>query len=323
MSLLALIYATATKLALSLKTSSPTYSASITPLKDMTKHVAALSHCVNMLNTNEHGRTFSQEAVGLVRDVLISVRSLLQILLDIEVSDDRDKWKEEYLVRTGTLHDIIENARSSNGLSKDNTSAVAKIWSRDLGPLEDGVREVAEMIEDAQSGDIEADEVDDDGWDELGLGPNKTLDKDELDRTSKVHTALRLTALLHKKISSDLLPLRNLPFGALDKFASLSPTLLSTSDELIASLFSPQDVSHIRQELDSFTHIIYDVKEAVGLILGDKSSETVEEAMENLTLNGQALGKNKSRKRWFDGCFEQITRALEKAAVILNANTQS
>jgi len=186
MSLLALIYATATKLALSLKTSSPTYSASITPLKDMTKHVAALSHCVNMLNINEHGRTFSQEAVSLVRDVLISVRSLLQILLDIEVSDDRDKWKEEYLVRTGTIHDIIENARSSNGLSKDNTSAVAKIWGRDLGPLEDGVREVAEMIEDAQSGDIEADEVDDDGWDELGLGPNKTLDKDELDRTSKV-----------------------------------------------------------------------------------------------------------------------------------------
>jgi len=139
----------------------------------------------------------------------------------------------------------------------------------------------------------------------------------------QVHTALRLTALLHKKISSDLLPLRNLPFGALDKFASLSPTLLSASDELIASLFSPQDVSHIRQELDSFTHIIYDVKEAVGLILGDKSSEKVEEAMENLALNGQALGKNKLRKRWFDGCFEQITRALEKAAVILNANTQS
>ncbi|THU91161.1 hypothetical protein K435DRAFT_801486 [Dendrothele bispora CBS 962.96] len=325
MSLLALIYATATKLAISLKTSSPTYSAAITPLKDMTKHVAALSHCVNMFNINEHGKTFTQEAVSLVRDVLISTQSLLQLLLDIEVSDDRNKWKEEYLVRTGTLHDIIENARSPTGLSKDNSSAVAKIWNRDLGALEDGVREVAEMIENAQCGDIGEDEDDDDdGWDELGLGSSKTLDKDELGRTFKIHTVLRLTALLDKKIASDLLSsqLRNLHPGTLDKFASFSPALLSASDELIASLFSPQDVPSVKKELDSLTHIIHDVKEAVYPLFSE-TSETAEEAMEKLSLNGQAPGKQRSQKKWFDGCFEQVSKAIESAAVTLNTNTET
>jgi hypothetical protein len=109
----------------------------------------------------------------------------------------------------------------------------------------------------------------------------------------------------------------------LDKFASLSPALLSASDEVVASLFAPQDVSSIQNELGSFILIIQDVKEAVGIFLDEASSESAEEAMKKLSLNGGTEKNSPRKKKWFDGCFEQICKALDSATATLNANTQA
>lgn len=84
------------------------------------------------------------------------------------------------MVRTGTVHDLIENAK---GISKDNIAAVRRKWIENRGSLEDGFREVGEMIEDEAE---DNNDDGDDGWDELGFGKGSKMSTDELERTKKV-----------------------------------------------------------------------------------------------------------------------------------------
>lgn len=181
-SLLSLIYAAATKLALSLKPSSPTYSASLTPIKEISERVAAVAHCVLFIDPNHHGATLFKEAVETVKDVIEATSYLADAFLAAASTPNPG---DEYLSRTGTVHELAEKAKN---LSLSNVLAVQKRWKQDRASLDDAVGELHDMIERAEADDG-ADQVDadfDDGWAEFGIGSDKKLEVDELARAKKV-----------------------------------------------------------------------------------------------------------------------------------------
>ncbi|KAF5391385.1 hypothetical protein D9757_001894 [Collybiopsis confluens] len=313
LSLLSLIYGSVTKLSLALKPSSPTYSACLVPIQDLSNRMIALSHCINMFSPSEHGATLTKEMLSIATNLTSAVGALASTLLEIERSGQTSGG--DYLVRTGTVHDIIETTRSKDGLSIDNLIAVRRIWQQDIGPLEDGIREVEEMLQDAQS---EANPEEDDGWDELGIGPSKPLTEEESKRAAKVLNVLRLCNVLHKKVISDVLsgPPSSLSNNFLDKLASLSPTLLSTSDELISTLDSPHDVNSITAELSAVQRIVDDIRNLLSSLKTDPdlNALTGQLAGTSLTEKAAVPTNRNPREKWLNACFDQITKAVQLAA---------
>jgi hypothetical protein len=186
-SLLSLTYNATTKISIALKPSAPTWSASLTPLKDLSSHIAALAHCVALFNSAVYGATLKEVVVAAIVDVFNSVAKLVGVFLGAANGNGDDADAEEYLMRTGVVHDSIERAKT---LARDNSEAVRTQWEADLGGLEDAFREVGDMVEDRgqDSGNAEEEPKldDDDGWDGLGFDSGKKMNKDELDRTKKV-----------------------------------------------------------------------------------------------------------------------------------------
>ncbi|KAF7322975.1 hypothetical protein HMN09_00077100 [Mycena chlorophos] len=292
-SLLSLLYAAVTKVSLVLKPAKPAYQAALAPLKDLSDHSSALFHCSRHFLPEVHGATLVQEIEFLVKDAMEAIRALAQCFLDVESSGIRTasgQAGDEYMVRTATAHTVLKRDVSTN-----NLAAVRKRWSNDAASLEDGYREVGEMIEDADSLDEEEDGFDD-GWDELGLGKSQQLDPDELERTKKIHGILRLVQPLHKRILTDVLPLSSLDIATLDALASESRALLCASDELVAALYAPQNAAAIRTELTAFRAVLGQLE----LLLNPLESQ-----LANLTLGSS------SAKKWIDTCFAQVYKAVD------------
>jgi cyclin-D1-binding protein 1 len=197
-SLLSLVYAQITKLAICLKPASPTYSAAVSPLQEMSKHVIAIATCAALFDEDVHGTTLVQEVRSAAREVLESVDAFLKTLRNLLNSTAAPEDNQEYLVRTGAVHELIEHARGPNGLSKTNLDAVRRRWDADQDVLKDAFKEFEEMLEESTD---EADEEEDefgDGWDELGLGTQKMTDK-ELARAKSVRS-YNFTLRLHLDI---------------------------------------------------------------------------------------------------------------------------
>ena len=177
-SLLTLIYTSTTKVALVLRPAAPAPSAALAPIKDLGTSVTSLATCAILFDV--HGSTLASEVRSLARDVLETVRGLASMFVERE--------EEDYLVRTGTVHDLVEKARRD--LPADNLAAVKKRWKADRGMLEDSLEEINAMIE--EGGQDEQDGLDEEGlddeWDELGFGSSKKMSEVELERTRKVRT---------------------------------------------------------------------------------------------------------------------------------------
>ncbi|KAG1782491.1 hypothetical protein EV702DRAFT_1041319 [Suillus placidus] len=338
-SLLSLIYNSSTKLALALKPSSPTYSASLPVIVDLTNHTSGITHCIHLLNPDLHGATLIKELQHEVTAILEALRAVVQTFLNLAARGPSipksGSAGEEYLVRTGTLHDLITRARGPNGIPKDNISAIRRRWKQDRGALEDSLREVSEMIDGAEgseSDDIEGDNLDD-GWDQLGLGDTGLkMDKDELARAKnvqhlsatfksplfkrticQVHSVLRLTTLLHKRIFLDLLsstPTSPPPSFALDALLLQSHALLAASDELVSSLYIPQNPATIRKESLALLDIINGLQLQLRIFFPDTSS--LEQQLSGLSIEGDKSASTPSKptadKKWFDICFDQVTK---------------
>ena len=177
LSLLSLIHASSTKVALALKPSSPQYKAALTPLKDLSKNVAALIHSI-LLMRRDQSATILKEYTSLVQNVIGAVESLAHIFLDSSATAT-----DEYLVRTGTIHDLIDMARKPGGLSMISRDAVRKKWLQNHESIVDGAEEIQQLCSPKDTKDD--DDFIDDGWEELGINPTK-LSHSELDRTEKV-----------------------------------------------------------------------------------------------------------------------------------------
>jgi hypothetical protein len=180
-SLLAYLYSATTKTAISLKPTSPTYSASLSPLKDLSTNVSNLSHNIRLVQ-NAHGATVLKELQLAARSVISAIQGLAETLLS-----DANATKEPsdaYLSKVGEVHDAIDKLRSNtDGLSSNNVAAARKVWAADQSSLSDALRELQDMPE---SGD---DDGFDDGWDELGIDSSSNkLSPEELERLRKVST---------------------------------------------------------------------------------------------------------------------------------------
>lgn len=175
-SLLTLIYTSTTKLTLVLRPSAPAPSAALGPISDLGTSVTSLAACATLFDL--HGATLSSYAREATQGICGAVKSLA----DTFVEDAG----EEYLVRTGTVHDIIEKARRE--IPADNLAAVKGRWKADRGMLEDSLEEINSMVEEhGLAGGEDLDDEDfDDEWDELGFGSTKKMSEVELERTKKV-----------------------------------------------------------------------------------------------------------------------------------------
>ncbi|KAF8350710.1 hypothetical protein F5887DRAFT_857007, partial [Amanita rubescens] len=279
LSLLAILSHNITKAALVLNPSSPSYTAAIAPLIEIAAKLTSISHCVRLL-TPTHGKTFANEATSLARQVVDAVRSLAQTLN--ATIDHPDIARDDYLVRTATVHDLIDKARGPDGLSADNVSAVRKLWLNDQASLVDGYEELVQMIEDVPK-------EFDDGWDDLDLG-TVPLSEIEIERAKKAKNLLQLSTLLHKRIATDILSsiYSSDSNPHLDLLPQHSSALLVASDDLVASMYGPQNTENMVTELTSFKTVIQNLQAPVTpLLLQDKS------------------------KKWFNTCFEQIFKAAD------------
>lgn len=294
--------------------------------------MAALTHSAQLFNVDTHGATLTKEVITTVKDVIEAIRALVQtfLALQIDAGSGTGTAGEEYMVRTGAVHDLIDKSRGAKGLSKDNLEAVRKKWTENRGALEDGFREVGEMIEEAEGSDGDDDE-DDGGWDELGLGKGTKMTPDELERTKKVwkditptlflyspvdiqvHGLLRLTTLLHKRILLDLLdtpaPLSSgisaIPNTSFDTLLFTSTALLAASDDLVSTLYTSQDPLAIRTEIISFIDVVRSLQSNLLVFFPIEAQlSEMNIGLEKRT-NGNEIAKKGGRK-WFDTCFEQI-----------------
>ncbi|KAJ7685160.1 hypothetical protein DFH06DRAFT_1264492 [Mycena polygramma] len=301
LSLVSLLYAATTKVSLALKPSSPTYSASLAPLKDLADHVSALFHCASLFVPDAHGATLVREVHSLVKDAIEAIRALVQTFLAIETSGSRQSSGhagDEYMVRTATVHNILDNARA---LSANNLLATRKRWAQDAASLDDGFQEVADMVDEEEGTDEDEDEMFDDGWGEIGIGKSQKMNAEELNRTKQVHGILRITQLLHKRILRDVLSTSKEPpsNSTLDDLSSLSHKLLSAWDELVSTLYTPQDPEKMGTELGLFRKIISDFQASL------VQPDALETQLEQLSL-GRSTGS-----KWFDTCFVQLFKALD------------
>ncbi|KAF8654156.1 hypothetical protein AX16_003685 [Volvariella volvacea WC 439] len=308
LSLLTFLHNSTTKLSIALKPSSPTYAAAMTPLKDLAAHVNALTHCAGMFAV--HGKAISREAETLAADVIKSIRDLHQTFLDIDSGDASQA--DKYLVKTGTVHNLIDTARSTSGLSSSNAEAVRKTLAQTQASLDDGLSELQEMLDDTNESDK------DDGWDELGLGTPQKLTSAEVERVKKAHMVLRLSTLFHKRIHTNLLsPQNQWNPTTLDKLPSLSAELLTRTDELVSTVYG-HNSEEILSEFMSFKTAFTELRDIVQAFFAEAP---IDQAMSQLSTNEVSRPVQKGSKQWFDTCIEQIDKSSQALVVALQSNT--
>jgi cyclin-D1-binding protein 1 len=167
LSLLSVIYSNTTKLSIALNPSSPAYSATAIPLKDLITHSSTLASNASSFLPNVHGRALTAEVHATAIDVLTAVQDLahahLSLLIKSASKDDAaisnsKTASDTYLAKTGVVHELIAQAKADHpqGLSRTNLIAVRKRW-----------REHSDLVADAAAVlEIEADPPDDDDDDD-------------------------------------------------------------------------------------------------------------------------------------------------------------
>lgn len=176
-SILSLLYAATTKVALALKpVPSPEYKAALVPLRDLSNNTAALVHSVQIMRCRE-GATLAAEYSKTSRYILTAIQSFVIMLLQTDSQSN-----EETFVAAGKIHELIDMAKKSDALPVDNRSAVKMILSQNQESLADGWEELQEIGEAEE--DQDQDKLDD-GWDELGLGPEQKYTPQESERIDK------------------------------------------------------------------------------------------------------------------------------------------
>jgi Grap2 and cyclin-D-interacting len=199
-SLLSLLYSNITKLSIALNPSSPTYSAAITPLKDLTTHSSTLVSNASLFRPNVHGRTLTAEMHSTTKSVLTALQELVHAHLSLLAKATTHTYKDatigsssrndEYLAKTGVVHELIRQAKAEHhpqGLSKTNLVAVRKRWREQYEIIADAVSTLE--IEASPTPDGEDDEDDlDDGWDdpELNLSDSGKQSPEQTELAKKV-----------------------------------------------------------------------------------------------------------------------------------------
>jgi hypothetical protein len=131
-----------------------------------------------------------------------------------------------------------------------------------------------------------------------------------------VEGLVKVTLLLHKRIINDVLSSKSQGEDdlSLNKLAVLSGSLLTASDDLISSMYSPQHLDIITSYLHSFLGVSQDIRKII-LLPYDKA---LQERMDASSLADQPREKT---GRWFTTCFDQIDKCGAKVlATLATAN---
>ncbi|TFY51389.1 hypothetical protein EVG20_g11021, partial [Dentipellis fragilis] len=308
LSLLTLLYSDTNKLSIALNPASPTYSAALTPAKDIAKRVGILASNAASFDPHAHGRTLTKEVHQLVKDILSAIRELAQAHLNL-TKDDAQKSKagkgaagEEYLVKTAAVHNLIQRAKSSgaDGLSESNLQAVKKVWDEHGETIDDSVFEFKDMVE--EGGDEEEDE--EDGWDEGGFdfgsikinGPQRKL-------AETLEGLYKRTFELHEEVSKSMLssPSRispDIPQDALDLLTEKASTLSYTADELSSRIYcQPEDpsVMELHEVRDEFADALEDIAKSVDILWNNEDKKGV-------------AGKGSSA--WFEKQYAELAKSI-------------
>ncbi|KAF7789515.1 hypothetical protein EIP86_000461 [Pleurotus ostreatoroseus] len=335
LSLFTLIYATTTKVSLALKPPQPAYSACLPQLQDLARKTSALTTCATLFDEAAHGATLVRLVRGAVRNVLGSVAAYAHAFSDITQKDGDNSGNggsgEDYLVRTGAVHDAIEQARQE--VPKNNVDAVRTLWGRDREMLEDSLNEVTEMLEEEEDEEEDEDDFgdeDEDEWDELGLGKKKKMTEVELDRTKSIHPLLRLCVLLHKRIQIDLLQkaskqvAENTKHSPVDALPALSHNLLLATEELVAALYAPQDLPSLRAAVETLVKEAQTFRpalQAAQFLSSESALDDLPKKMHSLTTADVSAEpkpesadekKRRETQKWFDTCFDQVDKVSQK-----------
>ena len=335
LSLLSLIYHVVTKLALALNPTEPEFSAAISPLDDLINHVNAITSCASLV-TITFGSTLRTEVVGLTFDVVQATKAFVDNCIPAtNCATPPSKLKPTHLYLTGSLHELIDYSRSSDGLSKNNLQAVRKKWSQDRSVLEDGYRELSELLA-SEGADNDTLTLDLDDLDGLVLD-STPLSANELERVKKVCIStscsrclklsdaqvqgyIRVTNLLHERVCVDLLKPSALEVvslspnfvSTLDEISNQSTRFVSATDEVISCLHSPQDPEAISTSLRNLWEVVDTLHRLLnqGNFLPKPKEQGLESQMESLTIKDskEKQKKAKDTRRWFGTCFDQAAK---------------
>ena len=333
LSLLFLLSHIVTKLALALNPDEPTFSAAISPLEDFVKHVNALTSCASLFTTT-FGSTLRTEVVDLTSDVLHAMKGFVDhCVLITGDTPPLPKLKTTHLYLAGSLHELIDRSRESDGLSKNNLQAVRKRWLQDRSVLEDGYRELSELL---TPDEVNGDSLDEDFGDEGDLVLDSApLTAEEAERVKKVRVStpcscsiklddtqvqryIRVTNLMHKRVYVDLLEPSALKIASssptfvstLDKISRQSARFVSATDEIISCLHSPQDPNSISENLKSLEKVVTTLQGLLdrGNFLPKPKEQSLESQVESMTIqaSGAAQKKAEDTQKWFNSCLAQV-----------------
>ena len=179
LSILSLLYAASTKVALALKPDAKAHhAAALVPLRDLSNNVAALLYSIRLMRQTQ-GSTLLAEYENIARDIISSIEHFAEGLHNsLSQANSND-----HFVAVAKVHELIDNAKKSGAMSLDNKTAVRKKLIQDHETLMDVAEEIEEM---RQSSGPDDEEGFDDGWEELGLKSNQELSQEERDRLEKV-----------------------------------------------------------------------------------------------------------------------------------------
>ena len=179
LSILSLLYAASTKVALALKPDAKAHhAAALVPLKDLSNNIAALLHSIRLMRQTQ-GSTLLAEYENTTRDVVSSIEHFAEGLHN----SLSQAHSSNHLVAVAKVHELIDNTTKPGVMSLDNKSAVRKKLVQDHETLIDVAEEIQEM---RQSSGPDDEEGFDDGWEELGLKSKQELTQEERDRLGKV-----------------------------------------------------------------------------------------------------------------------------------------
>ncbi|CAE6472247.1 unnamed protein product [Rhizoctonia solani] len=299
-SILSLLYARSTSLTLVLNAGS--YSAAREPLTEIARDVARLAHCAGLFSVS--GSTIKSEAVWASEEVIDCIQTYLISFTRSKATEATSaESKAALMLRVGSIHNTIDRIKAK--FSTDNRAAVAKRWQSDASHLDDAMREVKEMIEEAES-DSPSEKNDDfdDGWGEILGGPESKLAAHEVEAAKKVMLILRMVTLLHKRILSRVIsPAIE---GALDleQLLASSTGLASGVDDTAASLWSPQDPQQIASRVTTVQKKVQGLRDILKVsgILPSESRENEDNTTSHI---------DKKDIEWFYMCFAQIDKAVQ------------
>ncbi|KAH7107824.1 hypothetical protein BKA62DRAFT_610700 [Auriculariales sp. MPI-PUGE-AT-0066] len=299
LSILTLLYAAATKIALSLKPPNPDYQASLRPITDMGGASVALSACASQFTTHQHGPAMRRKVRSLAGNVLHAARHLCSSL----ASDSGDIY-----VLTGAVHDSVDRARE---LPESELATIRAIFRTNQACLDDGLPELKELIEGSEDPD--------DGWndleDELGDDlTSKTLSVEERARVSTLFPLIKITTQLHKKILSDCLAVSLEPPLPLPRLAALEPLstqLLTHFEDAVSSLYGPQNPTAINDSMTVLLATAADMRRQLQPAT-DSSSTDVSDQLQNLNISDVAPALPEKTSKWLQLCFAQIDQLSSK-----------